>query len=164
MAACVILNRKSFLDRPIMLVSAQSSLSRPAFKSLLKTLILIQFLLTGLFTLCIFGLLVSCSHAPEHLVCPLPESGAAGTILGETPAQIAIAGDRLGIGSENDIATSIASIKARHPKAAISEIVNYLVTGYCPKIQADRTLDLTGKQSALRAFSVRVSKIAEITN
>jgi hypothetical protein len=144
--------------------STQNSPSRPTLKLSLISLIVMRSLLIGLFTLGLFGLLASCSHPSQDLVCPLPESGAAGTILGETPAQIAIAGDRLGAGSENDIAISIASIKARHPKAAKSEIVNYLVTGYCPKIQADRALDLTGKQSALRAFSVRVSKIAEITN
>ncbi len=98
------------------------------------------------------------------LQCPLPEGGDAGSTLGETPKQIAIAGERLGAGSENDIAMAIASIRARHPSAAKSEIVNYLITGYCPKIKDDRMLDETGKQNALKSFSTRVAKIAENYN
>jgi hypothetical protein len=119
---------------------------------------------TCLFRLGLFGFLASCSHPENSLQCPLPESSVVGSMLGETQTQITIVGERLGAGRENDIATAIASVRARHPKATISEIVNYLIAGYCPKIKADRTLDLTGKQGALRSFSARVSKIAETYN
>ncbi|QYE33436.1 MULTISPECIES: hypothetical protein [Sphingosinicellaceae] len=117
-----------------------------------------------LFQLCLIGLVTSCSHPQTKLQCPLPEGRNAGSTLGESPKQIAIAGERLGAGSENDISTAVATIKARHPKAATSEIVNYLITGFCPKIKTDRTLDETGKQDALKSFSTRVAKIAENYN
>ena len=100
-----------------------------------------------------------CSSTEERVECPAPESGRLGGTLRETPEQIKAAGEQLGQGSENEIAEVAARVRARHADATPDEVVNYLVTAYCPKINTRATLDKAAKQQALRSFSARVERI-----
>ena len=111
------------------------------------------------------GLLIlaaaGCSKANEQIECPAPESGQAVGTLRESPDQIKAAGDQLGQGSENEIAEAAARIRARHAGAARSEVINYLVTAYCPRINGQSSLDKSAKQQALQSFSARAEKIVK---
>ena len=111
------------------------------------------------------GLLIlaaaGCSKANEQIECPAPESGQAAGTLRESPDQIKAAGDQLGQGSENEIAEAAARIRARHAGAARSEVINYLVTAYCPRINGQSSLDKSAKQQALQSFSARAEKIVK---
>lgn len=104
--------------------------------------------------------LVGCAKSADALECPKAQAGTGGSVLRETPAEMAQAGQRLGRGSENEIAGTVAAIRARHGSASQGEIVNYLVTAYCPRIAADPALGRAEKQQALQAFAARAYKIA----
>ncbi len=104
-------------------------------------------------------LLCGCSTSAPDLQCPSPESGQAQGSLKETPQQIAAAGQRLGRGSENEIDEVVAGLRSSHPDASSGEIINYLVTAYCPRVKADPSLSSAGKQNVLNSFSGRLEKI-----
>ncbi|WP_420382648.1 hypothetical protein [Novosphingobium sp.] len=101
-----------------------------------------------------------CSGAHDRIDCPAPERGTADT-LHETPAQIAAAGAQLGHGDKNEIAEVAASLRARHAGASRDEIVNYLVTAYCPTINHHDELGKAAKRQALDSFSSRAERIIQ---
>ena len=117
-------------------------------------------LLPALLTLTSAG----CSNADEQIECPALEAGQLAGTLRETPQQIKAAGDQLGRGSENEIAEVSASIRSRHADATKSAIVNYLVTAFCPTLNAKATLDKPAKRQALQSFSQRAEKIVQSMN
>lgn len=100
-----------------------------------------------------------CSSPSQHIECPVAETGNVAGSLQETPAQIKAASDGLGRGDENQIAGVASRIRARHPDATKVQIVDYLVTAYCPKINANGTMDKAGKQQAIKGFASRVERI-----
>ena len=100
-----------------------------------------------------------CSGANEQIECPTPQSGQAAGTLGEPLSQIKAAGDQLGQGSENQIAEVAARLRKQHANASSAEIINYLVTAYCPVVNARPSLDKAAKQQSLQAFSARAEAI-----
>ena len=100
-----------------------------------------------------------CSTTNDQIDCPTPQSGQAAGMLGESLSQIKAAGDELGQGTENEIAEVTARLRKRHANAKNAEIVNYLVTAYCPRVNARPSLDKAAKQQALQAFSARAEAI-----
>lgn len=110
--------------------------------------------------LMIMLLLGGCSNvSSSQLECPMAQSGGKQGILQETPERIAAAGQRLGTGSENEISGTVAALRSRYPGAPRAEVVNYLITAYCPRIRDHSALDLAGKQSAVRKFAMRAEQI-----
>lgn len=103
--------------------------------------------------------LTSCAKPADTLECPKAQPGGS-SVLRETPAEITPAGEHLGRGSENEIGEEVTAIRARHADASQGDIVNYLVTAYCPRIAADPALGRAEKQQALRTFAARAGKIA----
>lgn len=104
-----------------------------------------------------------CSSPSQQIECPVAETGKVAGSLQETPAQIKSASDGLGRGDENQIAGVASRIRARHPDATKVQIVDYLVTAYCPKINANETMDKAGKQQAMKGFASRVERIVGLT-
>ncbi len=105
-------------------------------------------------------LLGGCSNkSSSQLECPVAQSGGTQGILKESPQRVAAVGQRLGTGSENEIGETVAVLRSRFPNAPRAEIVNYLMTAYCPRIRDSSTLDLAGKQNALRTFAARAEQI-----
>ena len=104
-------------------------------------------------------LAAGCSGANEQIECPTPQSGQATGTLGESPSQIKAAGDELGQGTENQIAEVAARLRKQHANASSAEIINYMVTAYCPVVNARPSLDKAAKQQSLQAFSARAEAI-----
>ena len=103
-----------------------------------------------------------CSNAGEQLTCPVPESGQAAGTLQETPQQITQSGEALGGGSPDEIRTGAAAICARQPQARPDELVNYLVTAYCPRINGRAGLGRADKAAALSTFSSRAESVLHL--
>lgn len=104
-------------------------------------------------------LVAGCSASGERLECPVAHASGSVGIARETPAQIASVGARLAAGGENAITETAGAVPAHDAHASRAEIVNYLVTAYCPEIARKAGLDLAGKRAALRAFAARADRI-----
>lgn len=116
--------------------------------------------LTRLIIVSAIGLLVSCSVPKSGpITCPLPQLGENGGDLFESPQAIAAAGARLRSGSENAILEIAGQVRTRQPNASRAEIVNYLVTAYCPEVNRRGALDASAKRDAVRAFASRADKV-----
>ncbi len=100
------------------------------------------------------------SHSPGDLDCPIALAQQAGGTLDVSPDQIDSMGRQLGAGGESEIAAAVAGLRSRHPNASYGEIVNYLITAYCPTIKARPGMSLGEKQQALRSFATQARKLA----
>ena len=105
-----------------------------------------------------------CSGNSEQINCPTDQNGRTAGTLGESLSQIKAAGDELGQGTENQIAEVAARLRKRNTNADDAEIINYVVTAYCPVINAMPSLDKAAKQQSLQAFSVRAEAIIRSTS
>jgi hypothetical protein len=95
------------------------------------------------------------------LECPSPQpAGVAGTIQ-ESPAQISELSQVLASGDlGNRIPVFVHSLRSRRPNAATGELVNYLVTAYCPIVNSLTGLIEGQKQARLSAFVSQVVQAA----
>lgn len=106
-------------------------------------------------------LLVGCSASPATgLDCPKPETGALAGTIRESAAQIKQSGSILRNGGEAGISELAATLETRHPGASRSAMINYMITAYCPVIDADAG-GVDAKRNKLSAFSQRVSTILQ---
>jgi len=93
------------------------------------------------------------------LDCPKPQPTAKPGILKETPAQIATVGRQLTGGDTfNAIASATADLRVRYPGVESAELVNYLVTAYCPAVAADSKLSEAQKKAAVEGFAAQVMR------
>jgi hypothetical protein len=102
-----------------------------------------------------FVLLAVCSAAAPAfaLDCPNPHTVASRGVLQETPAEIEATGKRLAGGDpEKTTSAVLADLRARYPKADGAEFVNYIITAYCPVIDAQPSLSEAEKTARLDAF------------
>ena len=101
------------------------------------------------------------SQSCMALECPAPQpAGAPGAIV-ETPEQIGELSQILGSGDlGNRIPVYVRDLKARHPNVSAGEIVNYLVTAYCPVVNALNGLGAAEQQSRMDAFASQVAQAA----
>jgi hypothetical protein len=97
----------------------------------------------------------------KALECPVPQpAGAAGAIQ-ETPAQISELSQVLASGDlSNRIPVFVHSLRSRHPNAPSGDLVNYLVTAYCPIVNSLTGLSDGEKQAKLSAFASQVVQVA----
>jgi hypothetical protein len=87
------------------------------------------------------------------LDCPDPQSVASRGILQETPAEIEATGKVLASGDPEKRTTAVlAELRARYPKVDGAELVNYVITAYCPVINAFPTLSEAEKKARMDAF------------
>lgn len=103
-----------------------------------------------------------CLAAPcLALECPEPQTGGVPGTIQETPAQISELAGILGSGDLGDrIQWLIATLRSRYPAAPAAELVNYLVTAYCPIVNSQPGLDDAAKQARLQAFASQVAQLA----
>ncbi len=95
---------------------------------------------------------------PWHSTAP-PQPTAKPGILKETPAQMAAVGKQLAGGDTfNAIASATADLRIRYPGVESAEVVNYLVTAYCPAVAADNKLSEAQKKSAVDGFAAQVMR------
>jgi len=93
------------------------------------------------------------------LDCPKPQSTTKPGILKETPAQMTAVGKQLAGGDTfNAIASATADLRIRYPGVESAEVVNYLVTAYCPAVAADSKLSEAQKKAAVDAFAAQVMR------
>lgn len=95
------------------------------------------------------------------LQCPAPQPpGAPGAIV-ETPSQISELSQVLGSGDlGNRIPVFIHDLRGRHPNVPASELVNYLVTAYCPVVNSLTGLADAEKQARMDTFTSEVVQFA----
>lgn len=102
-----------------------------------------------------FAVAAEASPSSGDLVCPV----ADGVTLAETAVQIDAIGQQLASGGGNEMAAAAAQLRTRHPNASEGEIVNYLITAYCPTIRAKPEMSLREKQNAVRDFATRARMV-----
>jgi hypothetical protein len=88
--------------------------------------------------------------------CPDPQQGRPGVIK-ETPAQISELGPVL---AGSDVTAQIPAIvdglRKRYPAAGSAELVNYLITAYCPAVDKSASLSEPEKTARVQAFAKAV--------
>ena len=93
------------------------------------------------------------------LDCPAAQPLAKPGILKETPAQMAAVGKQLASGDMyNAIASATADLRVRYPGVESAEVVNYLVTAYCPAVNAKPKLSEAQKRTAVDSFASQVMR------
>ena len=73
--------------------------------------------------------------AAQSIVCPMPQETSRPGVLKEMPDQIAETGKVLASGNGvNRVPEVVADLRKRYPGVSDAELVNYLVTAYCPQV------------------------------
>jgi hypothetical protein len=94
------------------------------------------------------------------LECPAPQPANAPDAIQEAPAQINELAEVLASGDlSNRIPVFTHGLRARHPNVGAGELVNYLVTAYCPVINRMAISDAE-KQVGLDAFASQAAAAA----
>jgi len=100
--------------------------------------------------------LVACLGLPSQasaLECPAPQKLSRPGVLKETQTQIAIAAKFLESAPSNVTVPLIeADLRARYPGVENAEIVNYVVTAYCPVVNAMQVSE-ADKQARMSRFA-----------
>lgn len=101
------------------------------------------------------------AHTPAlALECPAPQPGGQ-DVIRESAEDIAALSAMLASGDlGNRIPLIVDGLRRRHPAARTSEIVNYLLTAYCPVVAARVDLDEGGMRAQLDAFASQVTTLA----
>jgi hypothetical protein len=95
------------------------------------------------------------------LECPTPQPAGAPGSIQETPAQIAEMSQVLASGDlSNRIPLFVDALRRRHPNVPAGDLVNYLVTAYCPTVNNLTGLSDGEKQAKMDAFASRVAQAA----
>jgi hypothetical protein len=89
-------------------------------------------------------------------ICPETQPRTSGMALKETTADVtrysaALSGPEL----ENAIRQIAADLKSRYPQADGAEIVNYLLTAYCPLVKEQSWLSDREKREMMDRFSAQ---------
>ncbi len=96
------------------------------------------------------------------LECPDPQAAASAGALKETKDDIATLGQQLQQGSAgNAVNEIIYNLRQKYPNATSEEVVNYLVTAYCPVVKEDKALSEDQARAKLDEFAMQVRKIYE---
>jgi len=87
------------------------------------------------------------------LECPVPQPLARPGVLKETPAEIDNAGGMLSSGDAGQQTQAmITDLRNRYPKVENAEIVNYIITAYCPVIARTVALSEAEKKAKMDQF------------
>jgi hypothetical protein len=99
-------------------------------------------------------------NATATFICPEIQPRTTRMALKETVADVARASAALsGPEPDNAIRVIAADLKRRHPQADSAEIVNYLMTAYCPLVKAQSGLSDREKREKMDRFSTQVYTI-----
>jgi len=87
------------------------------------------------------------------LECPAPQKLSRPGVLKETPTQMAVVGQFLVSGELNKTIPLVeADLRARYPGVENAEIINYIITAYCPVVN-DMKIGEADKQSRMSRFA-----------
>ena len=94
------------------------------------------------------------------LECPTPQPLAGRGIMKETPAQIAETGRSLAAPNLDErLAGIVSGLRTRHAGVENAELVNYLVTAYCPIVAAESGASDAEKQARVDRFAGRLTAL-----
>jgi hypothetical protein len=102
-----------------------------------------------------FALAVCLGSAPRAWAfeCPEPQKLARPGILKETPTQIAVVGQFMASGTSNKAVPLVESdLRACYPGVENAEVVNYIITAYCPVVKDMTGLSDKAKQARMNRF------------
>ncbi len=103
-----------------------------------------------------FLALVAWTGTGVALECPKPQAAASAGILKEPEAEIDGLSRLLASGDvENRISEIIDDLRRKYPNAENAELVNFLVTAYCPVVNAEGISE-EAKKAKIGAFSSQV--------
>lgn len=105
----------------------------------------------ALFLVAIAG--CSRSASRQAIECPIPETGQTAGSIKESADEIAAAGQQLHYGNSNAIGEVAGAVRRRHPGATRGAVINYLLTAYCPGLNADDALDQNRRREAMESFA-----------
>jgi hypothetical protein len=109
---------------------------------------------------CTLIVIVTSATPANALDCPAPQALTHPGVLKETPTQIADISKRLATGDLNSqLSQIVAELRARHPGVENAELVNYLVTAYCPVVAGLPGLSDAEKQARVRAFANQLAQM-----
>ena len=98
--------------------------------------------------------------SPAAFMCPETHAKTTSTALQETPEQLARLTDMLkGPEQENAVRVIAGDLKKQFPDAGNADIVNYMLTAYCPLVAAENSLNPDEKQARMDRFSSQVYQI-----
>ena len=94
------------------------------------------------------------------LECPAPQPLTRPGIIKESPTQIATVENLLATGDDdNRIHIIMNDLRARYPGVENTEIINYLMSGYCRVVAQLSGLDDQEKQARMDRFVSRLSQM-----
>jgi hypothetical protein len=91
--------------------------------------------------------------AAVALECPVSHSQSGKGVLQETPQAIAAMSKVLAANAAGAAPDIVAGLKQRHPNASNGEIINYLVTAYCPVVNRQRGQSEATKRAQMAHFN-----------
>lgn len=105
--------------------------------------------------------ITGCSPPASQQViqCPAAQTGQIPGTVNESAAQLASAGQQLNHGNDNAIREVAGSFRQRHPDARPGAVINFLLTAYCPALNADRSLDQNARGDAMKTFARKAQAI-----
>lgn len=94
--------------------------------------------------------------------CPAPQAATTGSAIQETPAEIAgVTSALAGPERENAIRVVADKLKKAHPQATKNEVINYMLTAYCPLVAKDTGLSQSEKRGRMDRFASQVRKMLQ---
>lgn len=96
----------------------------------------------------------------QSIICPMPQETSRPGVLKEMPDQIAETGKVLASGNGiKRVPEVVADLRKRYPGVSDAELVNYLVTAYCPQVAKLDRLS-AGEQRAMVSLFARQASMA----
>jgi hypothetical protein len=103
------------------------------------------------------GAQVGLAQPGSAFECPEPQTQGVRGFIPESPQEIAELSALLRAGDlENRIEVIAHDLKQKYPNADRTELINYMMTAYCPVITADQSLSDSEKRERLDRFSEQV--------
>ena len=104
------------------------------------------------------ALSLCCVGAASAMECPVAHSHGGAGVLKETAPIVASDSETLTHQGAAGAPYIIAGVRTRHPHASNGEILNYLVTAYCPVVNDTNGLTPSQKRARLRHFTQEVER------
>ena len=100
--------------------------------------------------------------AAQSWECPTPQDVHGPGVLTETSAQIQRTADLLASSdASNRVPEIVADLRKRYPGVRNAELVNYLVTAYCPVVGRLSGLSDAERKSRVDRFATQVSHVVD---
>jgi hypothetical protein len=105
------------------------------------------------------AVLVGGSQPASAFECPRPEMASPGVLQETTQEQQALAQMFAGGDIENKIGIAVAALQKKYPQVTDTELVNYLVGGYCPAVAVMPGLSDAQKTAKVEHFAATLFEL-----